>query len=155
MKPEDANIVWRQMFMASDRMRDIGASDFEPLLANMTFNQLRMIKIVYQLNREFPDGVTLKVLAESLSITPAAASEMVDALVRKDMLRREHNPQDRRAVAITLAPASLKKFQECERTFNRLTADFLNGLTAEERDAFVKTVEKFQDYIFAHAGKDE
>ena len=85
MKPEDANIVWRQMFMASDRMRDIGAADYEPLLANMTFNQLRMIKIVYQLNRDFPDGVTLKVLAESLSITPAAASEMVDALVRKDM----------------------------------------------------------------------
>lgn len=155
MKPEDANIVWRQMFLASDRMRDIGASDYEQLLANMTFNQLRMIKIVYQLNREFPDGVTLKVLAESLSITPAAASEMVDALVRKDMLRREHNPQDRRAVAITLAAPSLKKFQECERTFNRLTADFLNGLTAEERDAFVKNVEKFHDYIFAHAGKDE
>ena len=155
MKPEEASIVWRQMFAASDRMRDIGASDYEPLLVNMTFNQLRMIKIVYQLNREFPDGVTLKVLAESLSITPAAASEMVDALVRKDMLRREHNPQDRRAVAITLAPASLKKFQECERTFNRLTADFLNGLTADECDAFQKTVAKFNDYIFAHAGKDE
>jgi len=153
MKPEEANTVWRQMFSASDRMRDIGASDYEQLLETMTFNQLRMIKNVYQLNRESTEGVTLKVLAESLSITPAAASEMVDALVRKDMLRREHNPQDRRAVAITLAPASLAKFRDCEKTFNRLTADFLGGLTPEEKDIFLKTVEKFHVYIFAHTGK--
>lgn len=155
MKPEDANIVWRRMFAASDRMRDIGASDYEALLSNMTFNQLRMIKIVYQLNRDFPDGVTLKMLAESLSITPAAASEMVDALVRKNMLCREHNVQDRRAVAITLAPASLKKFQECERTFNRLTTGFLGGLSEEERASFLNSLEKFHDYIFTNAEKSE
>ena len=119
MKSEEATTFWRQFFAAADRMREIGSSDYEQLLVNMTFNQLRMIKIVYLLNREFPEGVTLKVLAESLSITPAAASEMVDALVRKDMLRRDHNPQDRRAVAISLAPTSRRKFQECEQTFDR------------------------------------
>ena len=120
MKTEDATALWQQMFSVSDRMRDIGSSDYKQLFVNMTFNQLRMIKIVYVLNREYPEGVTLKVLAESLSITPAAASEMVDALVRKGMLSREHNPQDRRAVAISLAPFSRKKFQECEQTFDRL-----------------------------------
>ena len=72
MKSEEATTFWRQFFAAADRMREIGSSDYEQLLVNMTFNQLRMIKIVYLLNREFPEGVTLKVLAESLSITPVA-----------------------------------------------------------------------------------
>lgn len=77
-------------------------------LVNLTFNQLRMIKIVHVLNRDAPEGITLKTLAEALSITPAAASEMVDALVRKDVLRRDHNPLDRRAVA----HQPLRLFQE-------------------------------------------
>ena len=110
---------------------------------------------MYLLNREFPEGVTLKVLAESLSITPAAASEMVDALVRKDMLRRDHNPQDRRAVAISLAPASRRKFQECEQTFDRLTAGFFAELSQAEKEAFEATMTKFREYIFAHCGKEE
>lgn len=148
MKTEDATALWQQMFSVSDRMRDIGSSDYKQLLVNMTFNQLRMIKIVYVLNREYPEGVTLKVLAESLSITPAAASEMVDALVRKGMLSREHNPQDRRAVAISLAPFSRKKFEECEQTFDRLTTGFLETLDEGERSAFMVTMAKFYDFIF-------
>lgn len=155
MKTEDATEFWRQMFSLSDRMRDIGSSDYKQLLVNMTFNQLRMIKIVYVLNREYPEGVTLKVLAESLSITPAAASEMVDALVRKGMLTREHNPQDRRAVAISLAPFSRKKFEECEQTFDRLTVGFLESLGDEERAAFLSTMAKFHDFIFSHCCEQE
>lgn len=155
MKTEDATVFWRQMFSLSDRMRDIGSSDYKQLLVNMTFNQLRMIKIVYILNREYPEGVTLKVLAESLSITPAAASEMVDALVRKGMLKRDHNPQDRRAVAISLAPMSRKKFQECEQTFDRLATGFFETLSEEERCVFAGTMAKFHDYIFTHCGEQE
>lgn len=155
MKTEEATAFWQQMFSLSDRMRDIGSSDYKQLLVNMTFNQLRMIKIVYVLNREYPEGVTLKVLAESLSITPAAASEMVDALVRKGMLTREHNSQDRRAVAISLAPFSRKKFQECEQTFDRLTTGFLDTLEQPERDAFISTMAKFHEYIFNHCCEQE
>ena len=46
MKSEEATTFWRQFFAAADRMREIGSSDYEQLLVNMTFNQLRMIKIV-------------------------------------------------------------------------------------------------------------
>ena len=64
------------------------------------------------------------------------------------MLSREHNPQDRRAVAISLAPFSRKKFQECEQTFDRLTTGFLETLDEGERSAFMATMAKFYDFIF-------
>ena len=90
---------------------------------------------------------TLKVLAESLAITPAAASEMVDALVRKDVLRRDHNPQDRRAVAISLADSCRKRFAEGEKNFENLTNEFLATLPAADRDSFISTVEKFRVFM--------
>ena len=129
MKREETTRVWRTLFEATDWMRNINAGLIDQTFLNLTFNQLRMIKIVYVLNREFPEGVTLKVLAESLNITPAAASEMVDALVRKDVLCRDHNPQDRRAVAIRLAENCRKRFLEGEKNFDHVTADFLNTLS--------------------------
>lgn len=149
MKSEEATTFWRQFFAAADRMREIGSSDYEQLLVNMTFNQLRMIKIVYVLNREFPEGVTLKVLAESLNITPAAASEMVDALVRKDVLCRDHNPQDRRAVAIRLAENCRKRFLEGEKNFDHVTADFLNTLSEERRNSFLSGLEALHNFLAA------
>ena len=143
MKSEEATTFWRQFFAAADRMREIGSSDYEQLLVNMTFNQLRMIKIVHVLNRDAPEGITLKTLAEALSITPAAASEMVDALVRKDVLRRDHTPLDRRAVAISLSDSSRKGFNSGERKLDEMSRTFLDSLSKEDRENFFRLLGEF------------
>ena len=72
---------------------------------------------------------------------------MVDALVRKDVLRRDHNPQDRRAVAISLADSCRKRFAEGEKNFENLTNEFLATLPAADRDSFISTVEKFRVFM--------
>ncbi len=143
MKLDEATKCWRQLFSVTDQMRDLGSDGYSQLLVNLTFNQLRMIKIVHLLNRDTPEGITLKTLAEALSITPAAASEMVDALVRKDVLRRDHNPQDRRAVAISLSDYSRKRFNTCERKFDDLTRAFLDSLSESDREAFHRLIGQF------------
>ena len=147
MNSEEVIPLWRKMFEVTDIMRNMNISITDEMLFSLTFNQLRMIKNVHVLNRDHPEGVTLKVLAESLAITPAAASEMVDALVRKDVLRRDHNPQDRRAVAISLADSCRKRFAEGEKNFENLTNEFLATLPAADRDSFIATVEKFRVFM--------
>ena len=147
MNSEEVIPLWRKMFEVTDIMRNMNISITDEMLFSLTFNQLRMIKNVHVLNRDSPEGVTLKVLAESLAITPAAASEMVDALVRKDVLRRDHNPQDRRAVAISLADSCRKRFAEGEKNFENLTNEFLATLPAADRDSFIATVEKFRVFM--------
>lgn len=147
MNSEEVIPLWCKMFEVTDIMRNINISITDEMLFSLTFNQLRMIKNVHALNRDYPEGVTLKVLAESLAITPAAASEMVDALVRKDVLRRDHNPQDRRAVAISLADSCRKRFAEGEKNFENVTNEFLATLPAADRDSFISTVEKFRVFM--------
>ncbi len=150
MKQQESISLWRNLFAIVDSLREHGSPGVESNIANMTFNQLRMIKFVYTLNREYPEGVTLKILAESLSITPAAASEMVDALVRKDLLKRDHNPQDRRAVAITLSPTIKRRFQDGERLFDQLANDFLATLTPEERESYIRKTVEFAAFLKQH-----
>ena len=104
MKREETTRVWRTLFEATDWMRNINAGLIDQTFLNLTFNQLRMIKIVYVLNREFPEGVTLKVLAESLNITPAAASEMRAGCL--DLLRRRD--KQAKLPALSLSPAHLR-----------------------------------------------
>mgnify|MGYP005891065599 CR=1 FL=1 len=76
MKREETTRIWRTLFEVTDWMRNINVGLIDQTFLNLTFNQLRMIKIVYVLNREFPEGVTLKVLAESLNITPAVLAKV-------------------------------------------------------------------------------
>ena len=74
---------------------------------------------------------------------------MVDALVRKDVLCRDHNPQDRRAVAIRLAENCRKRFLEGEKNFDHVTADFLNTLSEERRNGFLSGLEALHNFLAA------
>ncbi len=139
--------VWRQLFRVVDSLSVSNAVLVDRTISNLTYNQLRMMKMVYILNRDFPEGVTLKVLAESLGITPAAASEMVDAMVRKEVLLRELNAQDRRAVAIQLSEDCRQRFLEGEKNFDRLIGDFFKTVSKEEIEAFDSTLDRLQEFL--------
>ncbi|MDD3885759.1 MAG: MarR family transcriptional regulator [Victivallaceae bacterium] len=147
MSKEQAICMWRSLFDSVDMLHSIGKEEYAPRFAGLTFNQLRMIKDVYTLTRTVPEGVTLKVLAESLSITPAAASEMVDVLVRRDFLRRDNSIQDRRAVAIRLSDSARERFNLLEKSYAQYTARFLDTLPPEKRDELVELVQEFHHWL--------
>jgi DNA-binding MarR family transcriptional regulator len=73
-------------------------------LDDLTETQGNTVIAVRQLCVESREGVTLKKLAETMSVTPAAASVMVDLLVKKKMLKRTKSKSDRRAILIRLTP---------------------------------------------------
>ena len=88
--------------------------------------------------------------AEKLGITPAAASEMVNTLVRKGVFTREENPTDRRAISIRISGDFQKRFRQSELLFDRLTADFMKTIDPEEREIFAKVLRLWNDHV---AGK--
>lgn len=139
--------IFRHMSDTVDELRSKVGHDEVKLWAGLTFNQLRMIKYVCILTRENPVGITLKVLAEALQITPAAASEMVDALVHKNMLQRDHNQQDRRAVSIKLSEACQERFAKYDQHLFQLTEEFCKSLPEEEVELFFKTLTAFHQWV--------
>ena len=84
MANNDGVLVFKRLLDAAGALRDDrGQESEERQLFKLTLNQLRMVKNVHGLVGQSGSGVKLKALAESLDITPAAASEMVETLVGK------------------------------------------------------------------------
>ena len=147
MNHGEASELWQRLFAIADRMRELESDPINAESGTLTFNQMRVIKQVYFLTGKHPEGVTLKMVAGALAITPAAASEMVDSLVRKDVLRREHSRNDRRAVAITLTERCRERIARSERRFDELTKRFLDSLPPEERAGFAALLCKFCEKV--------
>ena len=63
-----------------------------------------------------PEGVSLKELAASLALTSGAASAMVEMFVRRELLERRTDQQDRRAVRIRLSESGRRLIRELGRT---------------------------------------
>ncbi len=84
-------------------------------LDDLTGTQGNTVIAIRQLCEESPEGVTLKKLSETMGVTPAATSVMVDLLVRKKMLKRTKSRSDRRAVLIRLTPETSDLFEISEQ----------------------------------------
>ena len=144
---KDYSCVWRNLFRIVDSMRVHNSDGRDKRFYQLTYNQLRMIHRVYLYQEENNGhGISLKVLAERLGITPAAASEMVDTLVKKSVLTRSVDSVDRRAISIVVSEELQKRFQATEEAYDVCCMKFLDILSSEERAFFVQTVERLAAY---------
>ncbi|MBN1632208.1 MAG: MarR family transcriptional regulator, partial [Thermoleophilia bacterium] len=100
-------------------------------LDDLTETQGNTVIAIRQLCEESPEGVTLKKLAETMGVTPAAASVMVDLLVKKRILRRTKSKNDRRAVLIRLTPDTVGLFEISERSLLQTFASLQDSLGPE------------------------
>jgi DNA-binding MarR family transcriptional regulator len=100
-------------------------------LDDLTETQTNTVIAVRQLCETSPEGVTLKKLAETLGVTAAAASVMVDLLVKKKMLKRTKSKNDRRAVLIRLTPDTSHLFEISEQSLQETLASLQHSLGPE------------------------
>ncbi|WP_154814815.1 MarR family winged helix-turn-helix transcriptional regulator [Actinophytocola xinjiangensis] len=89
---------------------------------DLSYRQMRILKHVNA-------GVSsARDLAQFFGITPPAISETLEALVRRDLLVREPNPNDRRAVVLRLTAAGAKLCQRSQLAEDELAEDMLTTL---------------------------
>ena len=109
---------------------------------DVSIRQHQTMDLVCRLTEEKPNGVTLKELAESMKLAPATVSELVESLVKKDFLQRVQNPDDRRAVQITLTDHGQTMLDQCIQCVDSLCEKLLAGLSASERTAMLNALAK-------------
>ena len=136
----------RNLRFSERRIKEFCAKQVPAEIFHYTLSQMRAIDTLYALTRDSGNGIHLKELAESLAITPAAASEMVDTLVRKGAIIRKNDPNDRRAVRLYVGESLQARFEECESQLDDLMARFLGTLPASEVEVFEKVIAKFSDF---------
>ncbi len=68
----------------------------------LSMSQLHAVKTLYESGE-----LTMNELAAQLSVSPPSASAMVDRLVEKGVVCREHSTEDRRKVVVRVSPEAV------------------------------------------------
>ncbi len=82
-------------------------------------------------------------LAQAVGVTPATATRMCDRLVRKRLIVRRTERGDRRNVRISLSDAGRTLVAVVTSNRRREIEQIVDGITAADRDVFVKVLERF------------
>ena len=135
---------YKALFTLVDDMRDRAGERQEfSSTWQITVQQLRLLRTVERMTRtKNPEGVMLKSLAETLNVTPAAASGMVDTLVKRNYLERTQSENDRRSVRIKLSQYCCEKIIVLDHFFQGISGQIAERFPEEEFRNLVASIEK-------------
>lgn len=85
----------------------------------------------------------LSTLAQAVGVTPATATRMCDRLVRKKLISRRVERDDRRNVRISLSESGRALVQLVTSNRRREIEQIVRGITDEDRDVFIKVLDRF------------
>ena len=142
MANSDPAILRKAVSRLYDAFRESAETIGNVSSIDISIRQHQTMSLVCRLTEDKPNGVTLKELAEAMKLAPATVSELVESLVKKNFLQRIQNPEDRRAVQITLTDHGLTLLDQCIKCVNALCEKLLSELSVSERTAMLNALEK-------------
>lgn len=111
------------------QMRSQGATD-------LTIPQFRTLAFV---NRN--QGSPLCKVADHMGLTPPSASTLVDGLIKRGMMTREDQPDNRRRVKLVVTSRGSAIMETSRRGTMAYLAKKLSSVSAENREIIVKAME--------------
>ncbi len=142
MANSDPAILRKTVSRLYDAFREAAETVGNISSVDVSIRQHQTMSLVCRLTEEKPNGVTLKELAEAMKLAPATVSELVESLVKKNFLQRVQNPEDRRAVQITLTDHGQMMLDQCIKCVDSLCDKLLSDLSASERTAMLAALTK-------------
>jgi DNA-binding MarR family transcriptional regulator len=92
-------------------------------------------RLVFMIARN-KDKISVKDLANKANMTPGAITQFVDALLKKGLVIREENPEDRRVVLLKLTPAALEQMGQFRQQFLVSAARAFDALSMDDLEKF-------------------
>ncbi len=91
--------------------------------------------------------LTMSALAELLNVSPPSASAMVDRLVEKGALSREHSTEDRRKVVVRISPQAIKHAEEVESAIMELFVGLVEKIGPETTTQWCRVLERIKSVL--------
>ena len=112
------------------------------VIFNLSVRQLTCLAGVNDLTKIYPDGVALKQLAQFLQLTLPAASLLVDSMVKKKLLYRTENPDDRRVLRISLSREGEEAFAQLSHEMDISVEALMDGISLDDQLELQRIVAK-------------
>ena len=142
MNRSDATTFRNAVFRLQDAFRNAAEDAQDVLEFDITVRENHAMAMVHRLTEEKPEGIPLKELASSMKLSPATICELVDKLVKKGLLQRVNNPNDRRAVLITLSDLGHSLLNHFLKAVDDLCKKALADLSPAEQKALLDGLSK-------------
>jgi DNA-binding MarR family transcriptional regulator len=110
---------------------------------NITVVQAMILRFLHE-----EDGVTSKDLGERTMLDSATLTGVIDRLESVGMVRREHNPRDRRSILVRLTDAGRETGERLDGLMEEANREFLSEFTDGEGAAL-------KDYLDRIRTRDE
>jgi DNA-binding MarR family transcriptional regulator len=81
---------------------------------------------------------TMKSLADKLKVTPPSTTTIIDALIRKSLVKREMNAKDRRVIRISLTPKAWKFFTKLKNQKLNILQNIFNELKLSDKNELIR-----------------
>lgn len=137
---------WKSVFRLGELLELAAArkqaQSHNKLYGNLTFRQSRVCIALIRLLEKQPEGVTLKQLSAELEVTPGAASELVEELVKKGVVSRTRSETDRRAVCIRFLDNVMAMHRAASKEIENTYRKMLSVLSAEELSEWERLLDK-------------
>lgn len=136
--------AWKEFVNISLIFRDIVNKTCRPSSAedSDTMNRLTIAqaKVANYIFEHSSEDIMLKDIASNVKVTPGAASQMVDYLVKKGLVIRKTNENDRRAVIISLSDKGKENINSAREIFGTITDEIFEGVSQADEEAFVRVL---------------
>jgi len=148
MESREAKLC-KSLIHLSEWLRESTAPREESLRSfdDLSLRHLDVIRIVWMLQEENPEGTTLKRLAEEVKLTPGTVSGLVDTLVRRGTLSRVQSRKDRREVNISLTEESRRMIDRIIGRMNETAKALFSCLDEGEKRAMEEGFGKLNERI--------
>ena len=131
--------LWQKLLRVTEELQMLHEKRMEiDTFLHVTFAQMRILSYI----RYSPtESVKIKEIAEDLRITPAAASQIVERIVRLGAVERTLAPEDRRSVSVTLSSEGREYWDRCDRIFDLTMKQLLRNVPKEKLDIFQEVLD--------------
>jgi len=108
----------------------------------LTMAQLHTVMSIYNSGQ-----VTMTELSALTKVSPPSASAMVDRLVEKGVLVREHSSEDRRKVLVKISPKAVNNIRRIENGMLQSLADLVEKIGHKTARQWCQVLDKIQSAL--------
>ncbi len=113
----------------------------------LTFGNISLAQLlILNLLKDGP-AMHMSELANYLSVSTAAATSMVDKLVKSGMVTRASSPGDRRIVNILITLKGKDGVTKCNKARERMIMDIFKDLSEDDRNMYLAILHKIEDNL--------
>ena len=136
---DTAGDVWRLIIRSNAKMLNLLLQECPDIAPGqkITFSRIRVLTYLAQAQGE---QVSIRDLAEELGVTSGGVSQMIDSLVKSDMVCRTTSKEDRRVVFLSISDNAKRSLEVLSNYLHDRVAKAMAKIPKDDREIMAKSL---------------